>query len=38
MFSRMLDRKNISYNCILDIKATKYKFHQIKYLEPNTDI
>ena len=32
----MQDRKNIPYNCILDIKSTKYKFHQIKYLEPNT--
>ena len=34
----MINRKNISYNFILDIKATKYKFHQIKYLGPSTDI
>ena len=34
----MLDRKEISFNCILDIKSTKYKFYQIKYLEQNIKI
>ena len=34
----MLDRKEISYNFILDIKSTKYKFYKIKYLEPNIKI
>jgi len=34
----MLDRKEKSYNCILDIKSTRYKFYKIKDLEPNTEI
>ena len=35
---KMLDRKEMSYNCILNIKSTKYKFYQIKDLEPNIKI